>query len=54
MFLAQGLSIEEAAAELFIGSTTVRTHVYRLRIKLGLKDRAQLVSFAYRGGLMQN
>ncbi|GAA4608195.1 hypothetical protein GCM10023195_31910 [Actinoallomurus liliacearum] len=50
---ARGLSIEDVAAELFIGTTTVRTHVYRLRCKLGLKDRAQLVSFAYRAGLMQ-
>jgi DNA-binding NarL/FixJ family response regulator len=50
--LAQGLSIEEAAAELFIGCTTVRTHIYRLRTKLGLKDRAQLISFAYQGGLI--
>ncbi|MEV5747551.1 response regulator [Actinoallomurus sp. NPDC052308] len=50
---ARGLTIEEVAAELFIGTTTVRTHVYRLRCKLGLKDRAQLVSFAYRAGLMQ-
>ncbi|MEV5711859.1 response regulator [Actinoallomurus sp. NPDC052274] len=50
---ARGLSIEEVASELFIGTTTVRTHVYRLRCKLGLKDRAQLVSFAYRAGLMQ-
>lgn len=37
--------------ELFIGSTTVRTHIYRLRVKLGMKDRAQLVSFAYQYGL---
>ncbi|GAB3986200.1 hypothetical protein GCM10029978_101090 [Actinoallomurus acanthiterrae] len=50
---ARGLTIDEVASELFIGTTTVRTHVYRLRCKLGLKDRAQLVSFAYRAGLMQ-
>lgn len=49
--VARGLSIEEVAAELFIGSTTVRTHIYRLRVKLGMKDRAQLVSFAYQCGL---
>lgn len=52
--LGRGLSIEEVAAELFIGVTTVRTHVYRLRTKLKLKDRAQLVSFAFRAGLMRS
>jgi DNA-binding NarL/FixJ family response regulator len=51
---ARGLSVEEVATELFIGTTTVRTHVYRLRCKLRLRDRAQLVSFAYRAGLVQN
>jgi DNA-binding NarL/FixJ family response regulator len=52
VMLARGLSIDEVAAQLFIGTTTVRTHVYRLRGKLGMRDRAQLVAFAYRCGLI--
>jgi DNA-binding NarL/FixJ family response regulator len=53
LLLAQGMQPEDIALKLFIGVTTVRTHIYRLRGKLELKDRAQLVSFAYRAGLMQ-
>lgn len=53
MLVAHGYSTEEIARELTIGVATVRTHVYRLRCKLGARDKAQLVSFAYRSGLMQ-
>ncbi len=53
LLLAEGMQPEEIAIRLFIGVTTVRTHIYRLRGKLDLKDRAQLVSFAYRAGLMR-
>jgi Response regulator containing a CheY-like receiver domain and an HTH DNA-binding domain len=53
LLLAQGMQPEDIAGKLFIGVTTVRTHIYRLRGKLDLKDRAQLVSFAYRAGLMR-
>lgn len=53
LLMAQGMSAEEIAIELFIGMTTVRTHLYRLRCKLNMRDRAQLVSFAYRAGLMR-
>jgi DNA-binding NarL/FixJ family response regulator len=49
--VAKGLSVEDVATELYIGETTVRTHIYRVRAKLGMKDRAQLVSFAYQCGL---
>lgn len=52
LLVACGMSAEEAAEKLAIGVATVRTHVYRLRCKLDLRDRAQLVSFAYRAGLM--
>ncbi|MGE5828841.1 MAG: LuxR C-terminal-related transcriptional regulator, partial [Micromonosporaceae bacterium] len=52
LLLAEGLQPEEIADKLFIGETTVRTHLYRLRNKLSLNDRAQLVSFAFRAGLM--
>lgn len=53
MLVAHGYSTDEIARELTIGVATVRTHVYRLRCKLGARDKAQLVSFAYRSGLMQ-
>ncbi len=52
--IGRGMSIEEVATELCIGVSTIRTHLHRLRNKLDLKDRAQLVSFAYRAGLMQS
>ena len=50
---ALGLSIDDIARQLFIGVATVRSHIYRVRCKLQLRDRAQLVSFAYRAGLVQ-
>lgn len=53
MLVARGYSTDEIARELTIGVATVRTHVYRLRCKLGARDKAQIVSFAYRSGLMQ-
>jgi DNA-binding NarL/FixJ family response regulator len=49
---AQGLSAEEIACQLYIGIATVRTHLYRVRCKLSLRDRAHLVTYAYRAGLM--
>lgn len=54
LLMARGMTTDEVAAELAIGVTTVRTHVYRLRTKLKVRDRAQLVSFAYRAGLMKS
>jgi DNA-binding NarL/FixJ family response regulator len=54
VMLAAGKSTSEVADELAIGITTVRTHVYRLRCKLNVRDRTQLVSFAYRAGLMRS
>ncbi|MFC5663897.1 response regulator [Kitasatospora misakiensis] len=54
LLLARGLSTEEVAEQLSIGVTTVRTHLYRLRCKLDVRDRAQLVSFAYRAGLVKS
>ncbi|MFE5735100.1 LuxR C-terminal-related transcriptional regulator [Streptomyces sp. NPDC056528] len=51
--IGQGMSIEDAAAELYIGVSTVRTHLHRVRHKLALKDRAQLVAFAYQAGIMR-
>lgn len=54
LLMARGLTTDEVATELAIGVTTVRTHIYRLRTKLKVHDRAQLVSFAFRSGLMQS
>jgi DNA-binding NarL/FixJ family response regulator len=50
--VANGLSNEEIAAELFISPATARTHVSRTMVKLGARDRAQLVVLAYQSGLV--
>ncbi|MEU3773473.1 response regulator transcription factor [Streptomyces sp. NPDC032472] len=52
--VAQGMSTEDVARELLIGEATVRTHLYRVRTKLGVRDRAELVSLAYRTGLIHS
>jgi len=48
---AEGLSNEEISERLVISPATARTHVSRAMIKLGARDRAQLVVFAYQSGL---
>ena len=50
---ATGLSNDEIAAQLFLSSATVKTHVNRAMAKLGARDRAQLVVFAYEAGLVR-
>lgn len=50
--IGRGLANDEIAANLFVTSTTVRTYVSRILTKLGARDRAQLVVFAYETGLV--
>ena len=48
-----GLSNEEIAERLVVRPATARTHVSRAMVKLGARDRAQLVVFAYESGLVR-
>jgi DNA-binding NarL/FixJ family response regulator len=49
---AEGLSNDEIAQRLFVSPATAKTHVSRAMVKLGARDRAQLVVMAYESGLV--
>jgi DNA-binding NarL/FixJ family response regulator len=51
--VAAGLSNDEIAERLYISPTTAKTHVSRAMTKLGARDRAQLVVYAYETGLVR-
>ena len=51
--IASGKSLPEIAKELFLGLTTVKTHVQHLYEKLGVSDRAAAVASAMRRGLIE-
>jgi DNA-binding NarL/FixJ family response regulator len=53
VLVGEGLSNDEIAGRLMISPATAKTHVSRAMVKLGARDRAQLVVYAYEAGLIR-
>lgn len=53
VLVASGLSNEQIGERLFISPSTAKTHVNRAMMKVGARDRAQLVVYAYEHGLVR-
>ena len=51
--IAHGLSNDQIAGRLYVSPSTAKTHATRAMMKLSARDRAQLVVFAYEGGLVR-
>ena len=51
--LARGLSTQEIAEALFLGESSVKTHIAHVLTRLDLRDRVQAVVFAYESGLVE-